>query len=142
MASRDPERTRTNGRGEPRGVGPSRWWALGAIVVSGLVIGLDTTVLITALPTLSSKLGATTTELQWISTAYTLALGGLLLVGGVLGDRYGRRRMLIVGLVLFGIASVVASQVTTATALIVMRALMGIGAALILPLSLALLPAL
>jgi EmrB/QacA subfamily drug resistance transporter len=134
--------TTKNGGGETRGVGAGRWWALGAIVVSGLVIGLDTTVLITALPTLSSKLGATTTELQWISTAYTLALGGLLLVGGVLGDRYGRRRMLIVGLVLFGMASVVASQVTTATALIVMRALMGIGAALILPLSLSILPAL
>ncbi|HYS01636.1 MAG TPA: MFS transporter, partial [Candidatus Eisenbacteria bacterium] len=132
--------TTKNSGGETRGLGAGRWWALGAIVVSGLVIGLDTTVLITALPTLSSKLGATTTELQWISTAYTLALGGLLLVGGVLGDRYGRRRMLIVGLVLFGIASVVASQVTTATALIVMRALMGIGAALILPLSLSILP--
>src|SRR6266446_3013957 len=117
-----------------------RWWALAALVVSGLVIGLDSTVLITALPTLSSKLGASTSDLQWISAAYTLTLGGLLLPGGVLGDRYGRKRWLLVGLVVFGISSVIASQVTTASALIAMRALMGVGAALILPLSLSILP--
>ena len=52
-----------------------RWWALAALVISGLVIGLDTTILITALPTLSSKLGATTTDLQWISAAYTRLRG-------------------------------------------------------------------
>ncbi len=119
-----------------------RWWALAALVVSGLVIGLDSTVLITALPTLSSKLGATTSDLQWIAAAYTLALGGLLLPGGVLGDRYGRKRLLLVGLAVFGISSVVASQVTTAISLIAMRALMGIGAALILPLSISILPSL
>lgn len=117
-----------------------RWWALAALVVSGLVIGLDSTVLITALPTLSSKLGATTSDLQWIAAAYTLTLGGLLLPGGVLGDRYGRKRLLLVGLVIFGISSVIASQVATATSLIAMRALMGVGAALILPLSLSILP--
>jgi EmrB/QacA subfamily drug resistance transporter len=117
-----------------------RWWALAALVVSGLVIGLDSTVLITALPTLSSSLGATTSDLQWIAAAYTLALGGLLLPGGVLGDRYGRKRLLLVGLAIFGISSVVASQMTTATGLIAMRAVMGIGAALILPLSLSILP--
>jgi EmrB/QacA subfamily drug resistance transporter len=117
-----------------------RWWALAALVVSGLVIGLDSTVLITALPTLSSKLGASMSDLQWIAAAYTLALGGLLLPGGVLGDRYGRKRMLLVGLAIFGVASLVASQVTTASSLIAMRALMGVGAALIVPLSLSILP--
>ena len=117
-----------------------RWWALAALVVSGLVIGLDLTVLITALPTLSSKLGATTSDLQWIAAAYTLALGGLLLPGGVLGDRYGRKRLLLVGLAIFGVSSVIASQVTTASALIAMRTFMGVGAALILPLSLSILP--
>src|SRR6266851_10091592 len=117
-----------------------RWWALAALAVSGLVIGLDSTVLITALPTLSSKLGATMADLQWIAAAYTLALGGLLLPGGVLGDRYGRKRLLLVGLAVFGISSVIASQVTTAPGLIAMRALMGVGAALILPLSLSILP--
>jgi EmrB/QacA subfamily drug resistance transporter len=117
-----------------------RWWALAALVVSGLVIGLDSTVLITALPTLSSKLGASTSDLQWIAAAYTLTLGGLLLPGGVLGDRFGRKRLLLVGLAIFGVSSVIASQTTTATALIAMRALMGVGAALILPLSLSILP--
>ena len=117
-----------------------RWWALAAIVVSGLVVGLDATVLFTALPTLSTKLGATTSDLQWISAAYTLALGGFLLIGGVLGDHYGRRRMLLVGLLLFGVASVVASQMTTAVGLIGMRAVMGIGAAFIIPLGLSILP--
>jgi MFS transporter, DHA2 family, multidrug resistance protein len=119
-----------------------RWWALAALVISGLVIGLDTTILITALPTLSSKLGATTSDLQWISAAYTLTLGGLLLPAGVLGDRYGRKRLLLVGLALFGITSVIASQATTATTLIAMRALMGVGAAFIVPLSLSILPSL
>jgi MFS transporter, DHA2 family, multidrug resistance protein len=117
-----------------------RWWALAALVISGLVIGLDSTVLITALPTLSSKLGASTSDLQWIAAAYTLTLGGLLLPGGVLGDRYGRKRLLLVGLAIFGVSSVIASQTTTASALIAMRALMGVGAALILPLSLSILP--
>lgn len=119
-----------------------RWWALAALVASGLVIGLDSTVLITALPTLSAKLGATTSDLQWIAASYTLALGGLLLPGGVLGDRFGRKRLLLVGLVIFGLSSVAASQVTTSGALIAMRAVMGIGAALILPLSLSILPSL
>jgi len=117
-----------------------RWWALAALVVSGLVIGLDSTILITALPTLSSKLGASTSDLQWISAAYTLTLGGLLLPAGVLGDRYGRRRLLLVGLAIFGVSSLVASQATTAAALIMMRALMGVGAAFIVPLSLSILP--
>src|SRR3989442_5787032 len=117
-----------------------RWWALAALVVSGLVIGLDSTILITALPTLSSKLGASTSDLQWISAAYTLTLGGLLLPAGVLGDRYGRKRLLLVGLAIFGVSSLVASQVTTAAALIMMRALMGVGAAFIVPLSLSILP--
>jgi EmrB/QacA subfamily drug resistance transporter len=117
-----------------------RWWALAALVISGLVIGLDATVLFTALPTLSAKLGASTSDLQWIAAAYTLTLGGLLLPGGVLGDRYGRKRLLLVGLAIFGVSSVIASQATTAATLIAMRALMGAGAALIVPLSLSILP--
>ena len=119
-----------------------RWWALAAIGVSGLVVGLDATVLFTALPTLSARLGASTTDLQWISAAYTLALGAFLLIGGVLGDRYGRRRMLLAGLFIFGVASVIASQATTAAELIWLRALMGIGAAFIIPLGLSILPSL
>jgi len=117
-----------------------RWLALGALVLSGLVFGLDTTILVTALPTLSAKLGATTDQLQWMSTAYTLALAGLMLPAAVLGDRYGRRLLLLAGLVVFGVSSVIASQLSSANGLIFMRALMGVGGAVILPLTLAILP--
>jgi EmrB/QacA subfamily drug resistance transporter len=104
------------------------------------VLGLDSTILVTALPTLSIELGATTDQLQWISTAYLLALAGFLIPAGALGDRLGRRRMLLVALVIFGLASVAASQVTTPSGLILMRAVMGIGGAFIFPISLAVLP--
>jgi len=125
----------------PRAVtGGGRWLALGAIVLSSLVLGLDTTIVVTALPTLSIKLGATTDQLQWISAAYTLALAGFMIPAGVLADRLGRRRMLLVALFLFGASSTAASQMTTANGLIFMRALMGIAGALIFPISLAILP--
>lgn len=120
--------------------GRGRWLALGALVLSGLVLGLDATILVTALPTLSAKLGASTTELQWISAAFTLALAGLMLPAGVLADRLGRKRMMLVGVAAFGISSIVASQMTSATGLIWMRALMGASGAIILPLMLAILP--
>lgn len=119
-----------------------RWWAVAALAIAVLAFGLDTTVLITALPTLSAKLGATTSQLQWVMDAYTLALAGLLLPAGVLGDRFGRRRLLMLGLLLFGVSSVVASQMTSADGLIALRAVMGAGAAAILPLSLSILPSL
>ena len=117
-----------------------RWQALGAIVLSSLVLGLDTTIVVTALPTLSAKLGATTDQLQWIAAAYTLALASFMIPAGVLADRLGRRRMLMVALFLFGASSVAASQMTTANALILTRALMGIAGAFIFPISLAILP--
>ncbi|HLQ61209.1 MAG TPA: DHA2 family efflux MFS transporter permease subunit, partial [Candidatus Acidoferrales bacterium] len=98
------------------------------------------TILVTALPTLSAKLGATTDQLQWITTAYMLALAGFLIPGGVLADRLGRRRMLLLALAVFGVSSVAASQVTTANALILMRALMGISGAVVFPVFLAILP--
>ncbi len=117
-----------------------RWLGLGALAMSGLVLGLDMTILITALPTLSSRLVATTDQLQWMSAAYTLSLAGFMLPAGVLGDRYGRRKLLLIALVLFGISSVVASQMTTANGLIAMRAVMGVSGAVILPLMQAMLP--
>lgn len=120
--------------------GNGRWLALAVLVMCGLVLGLDITIVVTALPTLSAELGATTDQLQWISAAYTLALAGFLLPAGVLADRYGRRRLLLVGLLLFGVSSVVASQVTSPNALIAMRAVMGAGGAIIMPVTLAILP--
>jgi MFS transporter, DHA2 family, multidrug resistance protein len=123
--------------------GPDRrWWALAALSLSLLVVGLDTYVLNTALPTLSAKLGASTSQLQWITDAYTLAMAGVLLPAGQLGDRLGRRSMLLAGLALFGVASVITSQVHTVGELIGMRAVMGAGAAVILPLSISVLPGL
>jgi MFS transporter, DHA2 family, multidrug resistance protein len=120
--------------------GKRRWWGLGALVLAGLVVGLDMTILVTALPTLSAELGATTSQLQWISASYTLVMAGLLLPAGVFGDRYGRRRALVFGLLLFGASSVAASQAASANSLILMRALMGAGAAVITPLTLSILP--
>jgi MFS family permease len=117
-----------------------RWIGLAALTVSGLVLGLDITILITAIPTLSAKLNATTDQLQWMSAAYTLSLAGFMLPAGVLGDRFGRKRMLLIGLVTFGISSVVASQMTSAGGLIVMRVVMGASGAIILPIMQALLP--
>src|SRR5215470_5545002 len=90
--------------GTSRRPGTGRWWGLAALVLAGLVVSLDMTVLLTALPTLSAKLGATTSQLQWISAAYTLAMAGLLLPAGVLGDHFGRKRLLVVGLLVFGAA--------------------------------------
>ncbi len=124
------------GTGRMRG----RWVGLAALALSGLVLGLDMTILITALPTLSAKLTATTDQLQWMSAAYTLSLAGFMLPAGVLGDRFGRRKLLLIALVLFGLSSVVASQMTTANGLIVMRAVMGVSGAVILPLMQAMLP--
>jgi EmrB/QacA subfamily drug resistance transporter len=124
--------------GAQMGVRPERfrgrWLGLAALAMSGLVLGLDMTILVTALPTLSAKLSATTDQLQWMSAAYTLSLAGFMLPAGVLGDRFGRRKLLLIALVLFGISSVVASQMTTANGLIIMRAVMGVSGAVILPL--------
>jgi EmrB/QacA subfamily drug resistance transporter len=117
-----------------------RWLGLAALTLSGLVLGLDITILITALPTLSAKLNATTDQLQWMSAAYTLALAGFMLPAGVLGDRLGRKRMLLVGLATFGISSVIASQMTSANGLIAMRVVMGISGAIVLPLMQSMLP--
>ncbi|HKX11210.1 MAG TPA: MFS transporter, partial [Stellaceae bacterium] len=93
-----------------------------------------------ALPTLSSKLSATTDQLQWITTAYLLGLAGFMIPAGVLADRLGRRRMMLLALLAFGVSSVGASQMTGAGGLILMRALMGISGAFIFPISLAVLP--
>ncbi len=119
---------------------PRRWVALIALVAAVLVLGLDITILVTALPTISARLGANETDLQWISGAYTLAMSVLLIPAGVLGDHVGRKKTLLFGILLFGVASVLASRVTTPTELIWMRAVMGVGAAVIMPLSMSILP--
>ena len=124
------------GRDASRG----RWWAVGALALVAAVVGLDTTVVVTALPTLSVDLGATTDQLQWVVDGYVLVLSGLLLLAGVLGDRFGRRRVLLLGLALFGVSSVIASQMSSAGGLIALRAVMGVGAAPIAVLTYSVLP--
>jgi EmrB/QacA subfamily drug resistance transporter len=116
-----------------------RGLALATICASIFVISVDTTIVNVALPTLARTLHATNSRLQWIADAYTLVFAGLLLAAGSLGDRYGRRRALALGLGAFAVASAIASQTTSAGALIAARAAMGVGAAMIFPTTLALL---
>lgn len=110
-----------------------RWWTLAVMCLSLMVIGVDNTILNVALPTLVRDLHATTSQLQWIVDAYTLVFAGLLLTAGSLGDRFGRRRGLTIGLAIFGMGSVASALVHSPNHLIATRALMGIGGALIMP---------
>ena len=86
---------------------PRRWWALGALVASMLVLGFDMTILNVALPTMAGELGASTGEQQWMADAYVVVFAALMLPAGLLGDRFGRRRMLMVGLGVFLAGSLV-----------------------------------
>ena len=116
-----------------------RWWILGVLCLSLLVIGLDNTILNVALPTLVRDLHASTSQLQWMVDAYVLVFAGLLLTTGSLSDRYGRRYALAAGLVVFGIGSVFSAFAGSASVLIATRALMGVGGALIMPSTLSIL---
>ena len=116
-----------------------RWVALGVLCLSLLLSVVDNTIVNVALPTLNTDLGAGTTDLQWIVDAYTLVFSALLLTMGHIGDRFGRRRALQMGLIIFAGTSGLAALSTTSNQLIGARALMGIGAALIFPATLAIL---
>jgi EmrB/QacA subfamily drug resistance transporter len=116
-----------------------RWATLGVLSVCLLVIGLDNTVLNVALPTLAESLDAGQSELQWLVDSYTLVFAGLLLTAGSLGDRFGRRRALFLGLAVFGVASLWAAWSGSAGELIAARAVMGVGGALIMPATLSIL---
>jgi EmrB/QacA subfamily drug resistance transporter len=116
-----------------------RWWTLVVLCLSVFLVVVDNTIVNTALPTLARELHAGTSQLQWIVDAYTLAVAGLLLVGGALGDRYGRHRLLAGGLAVLGLGAVLAALSTNATELIATRALMGVGAAAIMPATLSIL---
>src|SRR5262245_23198243 len=117
-----------------------RWWALGALALSVLVIGLDGTILNVALPTLAVDLNAGTDDLQWIVDSYLIVLAALMLPAGLLGDRIGRKKLLLIGLTIFLGASVAAAFAGGTGALIAARAGMGVGAAIIMPVSMAILP--
>jgi DHA2 family multidrug resistance protein-like MFS transporter len=119
--------------------GTRRWWALGALTLAVLAVGLDGTVLSVALPTLAGALHASTADLQWFVSAYTLVLAAALLPGGLLGDRYGRKRVLLGALALFGAGSLACAYAPSAGAFIAARVLLGLGAAAVIPLSLSVL---
>jgi MFS transporter, DHA2 family, multidrug resistance protein len=115
---------------------PRRWTILAVLVVSLLVVVLDNTVLNVAMRTITDPirgLGASQADMEWAINSYTLVFAGLLFTAGVLGDRIGRRRMLVTGLVLFGLASLASAYSHTPGQLIWARALMGIGAAAVMP---------
>jgi DHA2 family multidrug resistance protein-like MFS transporter len=116
-----------------------RWWILAVLCLSVLLVTVDNTIVNVALPTMSRELSASTQDLQWIVDAYTLVFAALLLVGGNISDRLGRRRVLQAGLVLFGLTSVGAALARSTGELIAGRAAMGIAAALIYPATLAIL---
>jgi EmrB/QacA subfamily drug resistance transporter len=119
---------------------PRRWLILSVLVVSLLVVILDTTVLNVALRIIADPvrgLGATQSQLEWATNSYTLVFAGLLFTWGVLGDRLGRKKVLFAGLLLFGIASAASAYAQTPAQLIGARALMGIGGAAVMPATLA-----
>src|SRR5699024_5657846 len=115
-----------------------RWSLLAAVSSALLLIALDNSVLYTALPTLTRELGADGSASLWIVTAYPVVMAGLLLGAGTLGDRVGHVRMFHTGLVIFGAASLVATFAPTAGVLIAARALLAVGAATMMPATLAL----
>src|SRR6202050_3732844 len=123
----------------PSQPGRRRWWILAVLCLSVLLVVVDNTIVNVALPTISRKLSASTQDLQWVVDAYTLIFAGLLRVGGNIGDRFGRRRWLQVGLVLFAVFSVAAALSRTTGELIAARSATGLAAALRYPATLALL---
>jgi EmrB/QacA subfamily drug resistance transporter len=116
-----------------------RWWTLAVLCFSLLVIGVDNTILNVALPTLVRVLHATSSQLQWMVDAYTLVFAGLLLTAGSLGDRFGRKKALSIGLMIFGTGSVLSAFAGSASQLIATRSLMGVGGAIIMPATLSIL---
>lgn len=114
------------------------WVALAGLSAVFLFEMLDNSILNVALPTIGRELRASATALQWVTGAYAVVFGGLMLVFGAIADRFGRRRIMLVGLVLLGVASLATVFVTTAEQLIAVRAVMGVAAAMTTPGSMAL----
>lgn len=112
---------------------PRRWRALAVLALAQFMVVLDVTIANVALPAIQQDLGFSAVDLQWVVGAYTLAFGGLLLLGGRMADLLGRRRMLMGGLALFAVASLGAGLAPSSGALIAARALQGVGAALLSP---------
>jgi EmrB/QacA subfamily drug resistance transporter len=121
--------------------GRARWWALAAVSLATLMTYLDNNVTNVALPTIQNSLHVSVSGLEWIVSSYLLVLGGLLLVGGRIADVYGRRRIFLAGLVIFTLASLAAGLAGSTAVLIAARAVQGLGAALLMPATLAIIAA-
>ncbi|MFB7517009.1 MFS transporter [Streptomyces sp. NPDC056144] len=121
--------------------GANRWVVLVVLCVSLLLVALDATILHVAVPSLTEDLRPSSTQLLWIVDAYPLVCASLLILFGTLGDRVGRRRVLLLGYVLFGVASAVAALATDPGVLIGARALLGVGGAMIMPATLSIIRA-
>src|SRR5258708_18804051 len=114
--------------------GPARrWWILGVVGLAQLMVVLDATIVNIALPSAQRALGFSNADRQWVVTAYALAFGGLLLLGGRLSDLVGRRRMLIIGLVGFGAASALGGASTSFAVLVIGRGAQGVFGAMLAP---------
>lgn len=119
-----------------------RWWALFALVPAVLAVGLDATVLSVALPTLADALDASTGQLQWFVVAYSLVFAAAMVPAGMLGDRLGRKRVLLAALAVFGLGSLACALAPTPPLLIAARAVLGLGAAAVVPMATSVLPVL
>ena len=124
----------------PLSSSPRRWLALAALTLSVLIVGLDGTVINVALPTIAGQLHADSAQLQWIGGGYLLTLSVAMLPVGLLGDRYGHKRLLLSGIALFGLASLGGALASSTAQVVAARAVLGLGAAAITPLSMAILP--
>jgi MFS transporter, DHA2 family, multidrug resistance protein len=131
--SRDRRVDREDSAGSPGPGRDRRWLVLAVLVVSVSVVVLDNTVLTVALPRIQQELGASQSQQEWLIAAYTLVFAALLFPFGVLADRSGRRRVLAGGLALFGLGSLASAYASSAGLLIGWRAVMGMGAAAVLP---------
>jgi EmrB/QacA subfamily drug resistance transporter len=122
----------------PEAPDPKRWLALGVIAVAQLMIVLDASIVNIALPSAQKDLGISDADRQWVVTAYTLAFGGLLLLGGRIADFVGRKRVFVIGLIGFAAASALGGLASTAVLLYAARGLQGVFAALLAPAALSL----
>ena len=122
---------------DPRSLGARRWWALGALSLAVLAVGIDGTVLSVALPTLAGALHASESDLQWFSSGYLLVLAASMLPASVLGDRYGRKKVLLCSLVLFAVGSAACAAASSSDEFIAARVLVGFAGAGIIVMSLA-----
>jgi EmrB/QacA subfamily drug resistance transporter len=120
-------------------LGARRWWALGALILAVLAVGLDTTVLSLAIPTLATALHASESELQWFVASYALVLAAAMLPAGLLGDRFGRKKVILGSLILFGLDSVACAYAPSPSTFIAARAVLGVAGAGLVTMSLSVL---